>query len=87
MADPNGNGHEERVDKAFRDLHESLGKRVDTDVRGSLDKLKEAAADKDADRLREHLLDVKERHGWLYEELARHPAVAALINELALMGF
>lgn len=86
MPDEERNGHEERVDKAFQDLHDSLGDRVDTDVRGSLDKLREATADRDADRLREHLADVKERHGWLYEELARHPAVAALVNELALMG-
>ena len=30
---------------------------------------------------------MKERHGWLYEELVKHPSLAAFIDELALWGF
>jgi hypothetical protein len=30
---------------------------------------------------------VKDRHGWLYEELVKHPGLAAVIDELALWGF
>jgi len=33
-----------------------------------------------------HLDDLRERHGWLYKELAEHPRVAQLLDELALFG-
>ena len=33
------------------------------------------------------LAAVREHHGWLWEEMTRHPRVAALIDELALWGF
>ena len=46
-----------------------------------------AVAAGDADGMRLQLAQVKEHHGWIYEELARHPDVAALVNELALWGF
>jgi hypothetical protein len=44
-------------------------------------------AEGDTARARQELSDARERHGWLYDELARHPAVAALVHELALWGF
>jgi len=89
MADPTkpGDDHEERVDKAFDELHESLGERLDEGARGKLSDLRQAAQERDAERLREHLTTVQEEHGWLYRELAAHPGVKALIDELALWGF
>ncbi len=30
---------------------------------------------------------VREKHGWLWEEMTRHSRVASLIDELALQGF
>lgn len=83
---PGDEGHEERVRKAFDALHEGLGETVGEEARGSLERLREAAARRDAEAMREHLSAVRERHGWLYEKLARHPDVASLLNELALLG-
>ncbi len=78
--------HDERVHSAFDDLSASLGSRATPEARESVEKLREAALDRDAGRVRGHLEELRKRHGWLYEELSRHPKVAELINELALMG-
>ncbi len=78
--------HDERVRTAFDDLHQSLGERATPEARESVEKLREAALGRDGERVRTLLEEVRERHGWLYEELARHPKLAELINELALMG-
>jgi signal transduction histidine kinase len=78
--------HEERVQAAFDDLGAKLGDRATPEARASVEQLREATLDKDAARLRAHLDDVKEKHGWLWEELTTHPRVTALVNELALMG-
>jgi hypothetical protein len=79
--------HEERVTKAFDSLHENLGERLTEGSRESIDRLRAAAAERDAETLRTHLLGMKETDSWLYRELAKHPDVAALINELAVWGF
>lgn len=79
--------HPERVKRAFDDLQEKLGDRPTDEERMRLDGLRDAAAAGDASGMRERLAEVKERHGWIYEELARHPDVATLVNELALWGF
>ncbi|MCM3876435.1 MAG: hypothetical protein NEA02_08455 [Thermoanaerobaculia bacterium] len=78
--------HEDRVRSAFDDLGEKLGDRATPEARASVDKLRAATLEKDAARLRAHLDDVKEKHGWLWEELTAHPRISALVNELALMG-
>ena len=82
-----GPSHEERVQGAFDSLHESLGPRVGPQERETLDVVREAALRRDAGSVREGLEAVRERHGWLWEEMAKHPQVAALIDELALWGF
>ena len=79
--------HARRVRDAFDSLHERVAERLDPDARGSVDRLREAAAKRDAERIRAHLGTVQEKHGWLYQELAAHPEISALINELALWGF
>jgi hypothetical protein len=76
-----------RVAEAFEDLHQALGDSLPHPARESLEKLRDAVAAQDAERARQHLLEVKEKHGWLYTQLAEHPEVAALINELAIWGF
>lgn len=78
--------HEERVQAAFDDLGAKLGDRATPEARASVENLRAATLDKDAARLRAHLDDMKEKHGWLWEELTTHPRVTALVNELALMG-
>ena len=78
--------HEERVKAAFDDLGAKLGDRATPEARASVENLRAATLEKDAARLRAHLEDVKEKHGWLWEELTTHPRVTALVNELALMG-
>jgi hypothetical protein len=52
-----------------------------------VDRLREAAGAKDGDALRRQLTELRENHGWLYKELAAHPKVATLLDELALLGF
>jgi hypothetical protein len=79
--------HQERVNRAFDSLHEGLGEKLSDAHREDVERLRAAAADRDADALRAHLTSVKERDSWLYRELAAHPDVAALINELAVWGF
>ena len=49
-------------------------------------KLRQAAADRNGEALRTGLKDLRDRHGWLYRELATHPELANLLDELALIG-
>ena len=79
--------HGARVESAFDALHRKVDDRLDDDSRRTFENLRTAASEKDAARLREGLASVQERHGWLYRELAEHPAVSNLLNELALWGF
>lgn len=75
-----------RVHEAFDDLDASLAGRATPEVRASMEKLRSAVLDRDAAGVRDQLSDVKARHGWLHVELTRHPRLAELVNELALMG-
>lgn len=84
---PHPDEHAARVQEAFDAFHEKLGERLDGKARDSVEQLRVAAAEKDAEKIREHLGEVKERHSWLYRELAEHPAIATLLDELALWGF
>jgi hypothetical protein len=79
-------GHQERVRAAFDDLGAKLGDRVSPEARATVESLRAAALEKDAESVRGHLDALKEKHGWLWEELTAHPRVAALVNELALFG-
>ena len=79
--------HVERVQKTFDSFTEGVGDRLDDAARGSVERLREAAAARDAETVRQHLENVRERHGWLYRELAAHPGIATLLDELALWGF
>jgi len=84
---PPSDKHSARVQEAFDSFHQKLGERLDSGARESVERLREAAARKDADSMREHMGEVREQHGWLYRELAEHPAIATLLDELALWGF
>ena len=79
--------HPARVKEAFDSFHRKLGDRLDEGARESVERLREAAASRDAEKVREHMGEVREQHGWLYRELAEHPAIATLLDELALWGF
>ena len=85
--DDAGAGRQGRVSEAFKAFHQALPNPLPDPARDSLEKLREAVAAKDAARVREHLQDVKEKHGWLYTRLAEHPEIAAMINEMAIWGF
>jgi hypothetical protein len=78
--------HAERVQGAFDSFSRQVHEKLDRDTRESVEKLRQAASEKDADQLRRHLTDLRDRHGWLYRELAEHPAIATLLDELALLG-
>jgi hypothetical protein len=76
-----------RVHEAFDELQSALGERATPEVRDAVERLRSAVLERDAAGLNGQLADVKERHGWLHTELARHPRIAELVSELALMGF
>ncbi len=78
---------ESKIHEAFDAVHRDLDERLGVEERAAVERLREAAADGDSARARAELASVKERHGWLYEELVRHPSLAAVIDELALWGF
>jgi hypothetical protein len=78
--------HAARVQESFDSLHEKLGPRLDAGARESVEKLRAAAVDRNGAAVREHLTDVRQRHGWLYRELVAHPTLSALLDELALLG-
>ncbi len=80
-------GHEARVHEAFDDLSSTLGDRAEGPAADALARVREAASRRDAEAARAELTAVQEEHGWLWEEMTRHPRVASLIDELALWGF
>jgi hypothetical protein len=87
MTDMDNDEHEIRVRDAFDALHHRVDARLNDESRTSLEGIRAAASRKDPETLRRELTSVQEQHGWLYRELAGHPAVANLLNELALWGF
>ena len=87
MENPVDADHETRVRDAFDSLHRNLGERLDDTTRTSLDGLRNAARRRDTESLRRELSTVREKHGWLYRELAEHPELSNMLNELALWGF
>ena len=80
-------GRGEKVDGAFDEVRRDLEGRLGEEERAAVERLRDAAVGGDAGRAREELATVRERHGWLYEELVKHPSLAAVIDELALWGF
>lgn len=87
MAEPEKpDEHAERVHASFDALHEAVGEKLDEPAREAIAKLRTAAVQKDGAAVRTHLTEVRARHGWLYRELAAHPRLSALLDELALMG-
>jgi len=82
-----GKPHATRVRDAFDSFLTRHGERLDPHGHRLLEEMRQAASAKDQDRLRQQLAEAKERHGWLYRELASHPALATLLDELALWGF
>jgi len=78
--------HTTRVSESFDALHEKVGGRLDDAGRDAIQRIQEAATAKDTAALKTQLADLRERHGWLYQELAEHPRVAQLLDELALFG-
>ena len=80
------NEHQTRVRRAFDAFGQSLGGRLDETARKSVAQVRAAAEARDGERLRGHLNELSKRHGWLYRELATHPEIANLLDELALLG-
>jgi hypothetical protein len=83
---PKDDAHEGRVHESFGAFRDTLGDRVDAEAQKWIDRLRDSLAAKDTESGRKHLSDIRERHSWLYEELAAHPRIANLLDELALLG-
>lgn len=77
----------EPVGKTFDDFVRGLPGELPGTARTNLHALRDAIEAGKPEDARRHLASVRESHGWLYEELARHPALSTLFNELALWGF
>jgi len=87
MADtPREDDHTSKVHADFDELHERLGERMDEPSRAAIDRVREAAAARNGAALRKTLVTLRDEHGWLYKELAAHPRLANLLDELALLG-
>ncbi|MEX0878768.1 MAG: hypothetical protein WEF99_07205 [Thermoanaerobaculia bacterium] len=86
MADKPSDDHASRVHQSFDDLDQKVGGRLDEAGREAIAKVRAAAASRDAAALKEGLANLQEQHGWLYTELAAHPRIAILLDELALLG-
>jgi len=86
MAEQPPDDHASRVHASFDELHAKVGPKLDASSREAIDRVRAAAASKDIAALRTHVDELKERHGWLYTELATHPRIANLLDELALIG-
>lgn len=86
MADEPRDEHESRVHESFDSLHAQVGDRMDDAGREALDRLRTAAAARNGEALRSGLKSLRDEHGWLYRELAEHPRLANLLDELALLG-
>jgi hypothetical protein len=86
VAGSDDSNHRTRVSESFDALHEKVGGRLDDAGRDAIQRIQDAAAARDTAALKTHLSDLREQHGWLYKELAEHPRVAQLLDELALFG-
>ncbi len=86
MVDKPRDEHEADVHASFDSLHAQVGSRIDDAQREAIEKLRAAAASKDGAALRAGLKDLRDQHGWLYRELAAHPRLANLLDDLALLG-
>ena len=80
--------HESQVHESFDSLYErdAVRGRIDESARDAVEKLRAAAAARDGDALRKGLKSLRDEHGWLYRELAAHPRLANLLDDLALLG-
>jgi hypothetical protein len=78
--------HASRIHADFDELHDRLGARLDEPGRAAIDRVRDAAAARNGVALRKNLVTLRDEHGWLYRELASHPRLANLIDELALLG-
>ncbi len=80
-------GHEERVQKAFGSLSDTLSERASKSDEERVSGIREAIATGNVAKAEEHLSAVKQESSWLYEELMKHPEVSAILQELSIMGF
>ncbi len=87
MADDQEDVKDARVQEAFDAVRRDLDGRLDVEEQAAVERLRDAAAGGDVARAREEMASVRERHGWLHEELVKHPSLATIIDELALWGF
>jgi hypothetical protein len=86
MADQNEKDHAARVRESFDAFHEKVGGKLDDSSRAAIEQVRTAAADRNGAALRTGLKELRDQHGWLYRELATHPTLANLLDELALIG-
>src|SRR5262249_10241026 len=83
---PPEDDHASKVHADFDELHERLADRLDEPGPAAIERVRTAAAGRNGAELRRSLVTLRDEHGWLYKELAAHPRLANLLDELALLG-
>jgi hypothetical protein len=86
MAGDDRDDHAARVRESFDAFHQKVGGKLDDASRAAIEQVRTAATDRNGAALRTGLKDLRDQHGWLYRELATHPTLANLLDELALIG-
>ncbi len=87
--DSNNNGaqdissHEDRVRGVFRTIEQKFGKTFNDEENRVL----EAIVRRDPDGVQRVIDDIKAGEDWYEEEFIKHPQIAAIIQELSIMGF
>jgi hypothetical protein len=79
---PEAQAHAEKVKGTLRTLEEKFGKKFSDEEQRVL----EAIVRHNPDGVQRILDDVKAGEDWYYEEFIKHPQIAAMIQELSIMG-
>jgi hypothetical protein len=75
--------HEERVRGVFRTIEQKFGKKFSDEENRVL----EAIVRRDPDGVQRVIDDIKAGEDWYEEEFIKHPQIAAIMQELSIMGF
>ena len=76
-----------KIQSAFGSLRRRPDEPLTNEEESRVLRIREAVATGDRAKVEEHLASAKNESSWLYEELVKHPDIAAILQELSIMGF
>lgn len=74
--------HDEKVNGVFRTIEQKFAKTFNDEE----NRLLEAIVRRDPDGVQRVIDDIKAGEDWYEEEFIKHPKIAAIIQELSIMG-